>query len=67
MNTSLDGPFKSAFERETTGVVKQELITYVKKNGMLVKEVTTRQFSKDGKDWHDTSSVQPLTEVVDAT
>jgi hypothetical protein len=65
MNTALDGPFTSAFERDTQGIVKQELITYVKKNGMLVKEVTTRQFSKDGTDWHDTSSVQPLVETAE--
>lgn len=67
MNKNLDGPFKSAFERDTTGVIKQELVTYVKKDGMLVKEVTTRQFSKDGKDWHDSTTSHPLVEVVDAT
>ena len=67
MNAGLDGPFKSAFESDTTGVVKQELITYRKRNGMLVKEVVTRQFSADGSDWHDTTSSQPLVGVVDAT
>jgi len=67
MNKNLDGPFKSAFERDTAGIIKQELITYLVKDGMLVKEVTTRQFSKDGKDWHDNTSTQPLVEVVDAT
>ena len=67
MNKNLEGPFKSAFERDTIGVVKQELITYVKKDGMLVKETTTRQFSKDGKDWHDSTTSCPLVGVVDAT
>lgn len=66
MNAGLDGPFKSAFERDTKGVVKQELTTYVRRNGMLVKEVTTRLFSKDGSDWHDTTTSQPLVEVSDA-
>jgi len=67
MNATKDGPFKSNFESDTTGVIKQELITYKIKNGMLVKEVTTRQFSKDGTDWHDAQSSQPLVEVSDAT
>lgn len=66
MNAGLDGPFKSAFESDTTGVVKQELITYRKRNGMLVKEVTTRQFSADSKDWHDSTTSQPLVEVTNA-
>ena len=30
-----DGPLKSAFERDTTGVVKQEFVTYVVKNNQL--------------------------------
>lgn len=64
MNSKLDGPFVSAFESDTDGVVKQELVTYRKRNGMLIKEITTRQFSADGSDWHDTSSSQPLVEVA---
>ena len=64
MNRKLDGPFVSAFESDTDGVVKQELVTYRKRNGMLIKEITTRQFSADGSDWHDTSSSQPLVEVA---
>ena len=67
MNSKLDGPFVSAFESDTTGVVKQELITYRVKDGMLRKEVTTRQFSSGG-DYHDSQSVSPLVrqEFVDA-
>ena len=58
-----DGPFTSAFESDIEGVVKQELITYRVKNGMLRKEVTTREFRDNGKDWNDTSSIQPLLKV----
>jgi hypothetical protein len=62
MNTKYEGPFVTAFEQDVTGVVKQELITYRVKNGMLRKEVTTRTF-KGPKDWDDTSTVTPLVEV----
>jgi hypothetical protein len=63
MNSKLDGPFVSAFESDTTGVIKQKLITYRVVNGMLRKETTTRQFQENGSDWHDTSTVEPLAEV----
>ena len=66
MNSKLDGPLVSAFESDTTGVVKQVLITYRKRKGMLVQETTTRTFSSDGNDWHDTSSTDPLVEVKHA-
>lgn len=63
MNTKLDGPLVGAFEADTSGVVKQEFITYRVKDGMLRKETTTRTFQGNGKDWIDTSSVVPLVEV----
>ena len=63
MNSKLEGPFVSAFEADTQGVVKQEFITYRVKDGMLRKETTTRTFQGNGKDWIDTSSVVPLVEV----
>ena len=66
MNSKLDGPLVSAFEADTTGVVKQQLITYRVKDGMLRKETTTRTFQTNGKDWIDTSTVEPLAEVKDA-
>ena len=66
MNSKLEGPFVSAFESDTTGVIKQVLTTYRKRDGMLVKETTTRSFQGGGTDWHDTSSVEPLVEVNDA-
>ena len=57
-----EGPMKEHIDRDTDGVVKAVFITYRKKNGMFVKETTSRRFSKNG-DWHDTSSVEPLTEL----
>lgn len=66
MNSKFDGPFVSAFESDVEGIVKQELITYRVKDGMLRKEVTTRKFKDGSDDWHDTSSVEPLVQVTDA-
>jgi hypothetical protein len=63
MNVKYDGPLVSAFETEPTGVIKQELITYRIKDGMLRKETTSRRFNKDQTDWHDSSTVDPMMEV----
>ena len=63
MNTKYDGPFVSAFETDPTGVVKQELVTYRVKDGMLRKETTTRKFNSDQTDWHDSNTVDPMMEV----
>ena len=62
MNSQFEGPLVNAFEADIEGVVKQEFITDRKRDGMFVKETTSRRFSKNG-DWHDTSSVEPLTEL----
>jgi hypothetical protein len=62
MNSKYDGPFVSAFETDPKGVIKQELITYRVKDGMLRKEVTSRKFNSDQTDWHDSQSVDPLME-----
>ena len=43
-----EGPLKSAFERNTKGVVKQEFITYVIKGNQLIKETIVRKFSPGG-------------------
>ena len=51
-----------AWRADVTGVVKQEFITYRKRDGMFVKETTTRRFMENG-DWHDTSTSEPLVEV----
>ena len=63
MNSKYEGPFTSAFESDTTGVIKQELITYRVKDGMLRKETTVRKFNTDQSDWHDSQSVDPIVEV----
>ena len=57
-----EGPLKSAFERDTTGVVKQEFVTYVVKNNQLIKETVTRKFSPGG-DYTDSTYFEPLVEV----
>jgi len=61
MNSKLDGPLVSAFEAGTDGVIKQEFVTYRIRDGMLVKETTSRKFQ--GNDYHDVSSSEPLLEV----
>lgn len=63
MNKNFDGPFVSAFETDPEGVIKQELITYRVKNGMLRKETTTRKFNSDQTDWLDSSTVDPMMEI----
>jgi|TARA_B100001094_G_scaffold321008_1_gene368086 hypothetical protein len=63
MSNKFDGPLVSAFESDATGVVKQELITYRVKDGMLRKETTTRKFNSDQTDWHDSQSVDPMMEI----
>jgi hypothetical protein len=55
------GPFYDAFEGSVDGVIKQELITYKIRNGMLVIEKTQRDYSKE--DYQDTVSSTPLVEV----
>jgi len=63
MSSKYDGPFVSAFETDPEGVIKQELVTYRVKNGMLRKETTTRKFNSDQTDWHDSQTVDPLMEI----
>ena len=59
-----EGPMKAHVERDTDGVVKQEFITYRKKNGMLVKESTVRQFHSNG-DYNDSYFDEPLCKISD--
>jgi hypothetical protein len=61
MSTTKAGPFYEAFEGSKDGVIKQELITYKIKDGMLVIEKTQRSYS--GDDYQDTVSSTPLAEV----
>jgi hypothetical protein len=63
MSNNFDGPFVSAFETDPTGVIKQELVTYRVKNGMLRKETVTRKFNADQTDWHDSQTTDPMMEV----
>ena len=57
-----DGPFKQAFEADTDGVVRREITTYRYKNGMMVLETASRDYSADG-DYHDTINTKPLPEI----
>jgi hypothetical protein len=54
-----DGPFTSAFECDTTDVVRREITTYRHRDGILIKETATRTYQKDG-DYNDTMSSIPL-------
>ena len=63
MNNKFDGPLVSAFESDPTGVIKQELVTYRIKDGMLRKETTTRKFNSDQTDWLDSNTVDPIIEI----
>ena len=56
-----DGPFKSAFEADTAGVVRREIVTYRIKNGIMVKEEASRDYYKSG-DYHDAQNAKPLVE-----
>jgi len=55
------GPFYAAFKGDTAGVIKQELITYRIRDGVLVKETVSRDYSNT--DYQDSTSVTPLTEI----
>ena len=50
-----EGPFKSAFDADTDGVLRREIVTYRIKNGILYKEAATRDYYKSG-DYHDSQS-----------
>ena len=63
MSSKYDGPLVSAFKTDPQGVLKQELVTYRVKDGMLRKEITTRKFNSDQTDWHDSSSVDPMMKI----
>jgi hypothetical protein len=55
------GPFYTAFQGDNAGVIKQELVTYRIKDGVLVKETVSRDYSKNN--YQDSISVTPLAEV----
>jgi len=53
-----DGPFKAAFDADTTGVIRREIVTYRMKNGIMVKEVAYRDYYTSG-DYHDSQAATP--------
>jgi hypothetical protein len=56
-----EGPFKNAFEGDTEGVVRREIVTYRMRGDIMVKEEASRDYYKSG-DYHDSQSTQPLVE-----
>tara|TARA_R110000751_G_scaffold81465_3_gene164449 strand:+ start:2813 stop:2998 length:186 start_codon:yes stop_codon:yes gene_type:complete len=55
-----DGPFKFSLDDDLQeGVIRQELVTYRVKGGLLKKETVTRDYLEDG-DYNDSSFSQPL-------
>lgn len=57
-----DGPFKTAFDADTEGVIRREIVTYRMKNGIMIKEEAARDYYKSG-DYHDSNNSKPLVEV----
>jgi hypothetical protein len=54
------GPFTFNLDDDSQdGVIRQELVTYIVKGGMLKKETVTRDYLEDG-DYNDSSYSQPL-------
>lgn len=54
-----DGPFKNAFDADTDGVIRREIITYRMRNGSMIKEEASRDYYTSG-DYHDTINSKPL-------
>jgi hypothetical protein len=54
-----EGPFKNAFDADVNGVIRREIITYRRRNGVMVKEEAVRDYYKSG-DYHDSQSTNPL-------
>jgi hypothetical protein len=57
-----DGPFKFAFNADTTGVIRREIITYrMRDDGRIFKEEAVRDYYQSG-DYHDSQTAVPLVE-----
>jgi len=56
-----EGPFQNAFDADTEGVIRREIVTYRVKRGIMIKESATRDYYKSG-DYHDTQSSCPIVE-----
>jgi hypothetical protein len=52
----IDGPFKTAFDQSSVGLLRRELTTYKNRNGTLVRETVTRTYSSNG-DYNDSTEV----------
>tara|TARA_B100000676_G_scaffold281328_1_gene306301 strand:+ start:40 stop:231 length:192 start_codon:yes stop_codon:yes gene_type:complete len=58
------GPMKEHIERSKEGVIKSQYITYTIKDGMLVKEISTRDYKNSAKgDYTDSITSEPIVEV----
>jgi hypothetical protein len=56
-----EGPFKTVFDADTTGVVRREIVTYRVRNGIMIKESAVRDYYKNGN-YHDSLNSMPLAE-----
>lgn len=54
-----EGPFKNAFEADTAGVIRREIITYRMRDGIMIKEEASRDYYQSG-DYHDNQNLKPL-------
>ena len=61
MKMSDDGPFKSAFDADTTDVIRREIVTYRIKDGVMIKEEAFRDYYESG-DYHDSQTTIVLAE-----
>jgi hypothetical protein len=55
-----EGPLYTAFLMDTTGVLRQTLITYRVKDNNLCRETVERVFTPDGTDYVDSTNYTPL-------
>jgi hypothetical protein len=55
----IDGPFKTAFDQGSVGVLRRELTTYKNRNGTLVRETVVRTYSSNG-DYNDSTEIAIL-------
>lgn len=56
-----EGPFKNAFDADTAGVIRREIVTYRMRDGIMIKESANRDYYKNG-DYHDSQSTTPMVE-----
>ena len=56
-----DGPFAKALEENLDdGVLMKEVVIHKIINGLLVRQIHTREYSQNKDDWNDRSSSKPL-------